>query len=116
MLGRIAALAASLLIAACSITEPVVVIGANGQTLRGTATGALSGGSFSVTDGKLTCGGSYNSWSLEPTIQMPVLCSDGRKGIVIATRDSSGFSGHGRVRLTDGTEADFIFGPAAANF
>ncbi len=47
---------------------------------------------------------------------MPVFCSDGRKGIVIATRDPRAQSGHGKVRLTDGTEADFIFGPAATNF
>jgi hypothetical protein len=104
------------LCAACTITEPVVVISAGGQTLRGTATATLAGGSFTATDGTLTCGGSYDSMSLEQTITMPVLCSDGRKGIVIATRDSSGLSGHGRVRLNDGTEADFIFGSAAANF
>jgi hypothetical protein len=109
-------LGVSVLCSACTVTQPVAVIGMNGQTLRGTTTASLSGGSFTVTDGKLTCGGSYNSLSLEQTITMPVLCSDGRKGIVIATRDSTGQSGFGRVRLTDGTEADFIFGPAAANF
>ncbi len=50
------------------------------------------------------------------TISMPVHCSDGRKGIVTSTRDNSGQSGSGRVRMSDGTEADFIFGPAAAAF
>jgi hypothetical protein len=30
----------------CAVTEPVVVIGKDGQTLKGTATGALSGGRF----------------------------------------------------------------------
>ena len=101
---------------ACSVTEPVVVIGDNGQTLRGSATATMSGGSFNVTDDKLTCAGSYNSLSMEPTITMQTLCPDGRKGIVIATRDSSGTSGHGTVRLNDGTSGQFIFGPAAANF
>jgi hypothetical protein len=47
---------------------------------------------------------------------MPVLCSDGRKGIAVVTRDASGTSGSGHVRLTDGSSADFIFGSAAANF
>jgi hypothetical protein len=47
---------------------------------------------------------------------MQTLCSDGRKGIVIVTRDSSGTSGHGVVRLNDGSSGQFIFGPAAANF
>jgi phage-related tail fiber protein len=80
------------------------------------AIASLSGGSFSVTDGKLTCGGSYDSMSLEPTITMQTSCSDGRKGIVVATRDSTGTSGHGTVTLNDGMEGKFIFGPAAANF
>jgi len=43
---------------------------------------------------------------------MPVLCTDGRRGIVTAPRDSA-LSGDGKVRLSDGTEADFIFGEAA---
>jgi hypothetical protein len=47
---------------------------------------------------------------------MVVLCNDGKKGIAIVTRDPSGQSGHGRVRMDDGTEADLIFGDAAAAF
>lgn len=101
---------------ACSITEPVVVIGQNGMTLHGTATATLSGGSFFATDGKLTCSGNYNGMSTDVTISMQALCSDGRKGIVLVTRESSGTSGHGTVRLNDGTEWTFIFGAAAANF
>jgi hypothetical protein len=104
------------LLSACAITEPVVVIGKDGQTLKGTATGAMSGGSFNVTDGHLRCGGSYDSWSTYATITMQVLCSDGRKGIVISTRDPSGTAGHGTVKLNDGSEWTFIFGPTAANF
>jgi hypothetical protein len=93
-----------------------VVIGKDGQTPKGTATGRFSGnGSFSATDGKLTCSGNYNSLSMEVTITMQVLCSDGRKGIVIATRESSGAAGHGTVRLNDGSEWTFIFGASAAN-
>jgi hypothetical protein len=51
-----------------------------------------------------------------PTITMQVLCSDGRKGFVVATRESSGNSGHGKVTLNDGSSADFVFGHAAENF
>jgi hypothetical protein len=104
------------LLSACAITEPVVVIGKDGQTLKGTATGALSGGSFSVTDGHLTCRGNYDSMSTSASISMQVLCSDGRKGIVTSTREASGVAGHGTVKLNDGSEWTFIFGPAAANF
>src|SRR5215510_16325581 len=88
-----------LVAAGCSVTEPVAVIGANGQVLRGTTTAAMDGGTFQVTDGKLTCAGSYDSWDTSVTISMPVHCSDGRKGFVIATREASGVSGSGRVRL-----------------
>jgi hypothetical protein len=99
------------------LTEPVVVIGKDGQTLRGTATGRITGdGSFSVTDGQLTCSGNYNSMSREVTINAQVLCSDGRKGIVTSTRESSGMAGHGTVKLNDGSDWTFIFGSSAANF
>jgi hypothetical protein len=87
----------------------------NGEILRGTAT-ALDGGSFNVSNGKLSCGGSYNALDTSPTISMPVLCSDGRRGIMIATRDASGTSGAGTVRMTGGEEATFMFGRAAAGF
>ena len=113
---RLVALVLAAILSACAVTEPVVVIGKNGQTLRGTTTGRISGdGTFSVTDGQLTCGGNYNSLSTEITINAKVLCSDGRKGIVISTRDSSGMAGHGTVKLNDGSEWTFIFGSAAAN-
>jgi hypothetical protein len=39
-----------------------------------------------------------------------------RKGTVIAMRNSTGESRHGRLRLTDSMELDFIFPPAAVNF
>jgi hypothetical protein len=87
-----------------------------GLILRGTTTASLSGGSFNVTDGKLSCGGNYDALDTSPTISMPVLCSDGRRGIIIATRDKSGLSGAGTARMTDGSEATFMFGRAAAGF
>jgi hypothetical protein len=92
------------------------VIGQNGQILRGTVTASLAGGSFSATDGRLTCGGGYDALDTSATISMPVLFSDGRRGIVIATRDANGRSGAGTVRLSDGSTATFMFGPAAAGF
>jgi hypothetical protein len=111
-----AALTITLATVACSITVPVVLIASGGTILRGTATASLSGGSFTVTDGVLTCAGSYDPLNADTTISMPTFCSDGRKGIVIATRDRSGQNGHGRIRLNDGSEGDFIFGEAAKNF
>jgi hypothetical protein len=100
----------------CSVTVPVAVISKDGQVPRGTTTASLSGGSFQATDGKLTCSGTYDSLSQSVTINAKVLCSDGRTGLVIATRDRGGQSGSGRIRMTDGTEADFVFGNSAAAF
>jgi hypothetical protein len=83
--------------------------------MRGTSTANWNGeGSFNVSNGKLKCGGTYNSTDQSPTITTPVLCNDGRKGIVIATRDNSGTSGGGTLTLNDGTTGSFIFGTAAA--
>ena len=60
--------------------------------------------------------GNYDSLSHEITLNAQVLCSDGRRGIVVSTRESSGLAGHGTVRLNDGSDWTFIFGSAAANF
>jgi hypothetical protein len=59
--------------------------------------------------------GPRHSMSREVTINAQVLCSDGRKGIVTSTRESSGMSGHGTVKLNDGSDWTFIFGSSAAN-
>lgn len=104
------------LLAGCSVTQPVAVITKSGQVLRGTTTASLAGGSFQATDGLLTCSGTYNAMTASPTLSVKVLCSDGRTGFAIVQRDAGGQSGSGRVRLNDGTEADFVFGSAAAAF
>jgi hypothetical protein len=43
-------------------------------------------------------------------MSMPATCSDGRCGIVMATRDDAVLSGSGTVRLTDGEDETFMFG------
>jgi hypothetical protein len=100
----------------CAVTLPVAVISKNGQILRGTTTASLEGGTFEATDGKLTCSGTYDALSQSVTLNAKVICNDGRTGFVIATRDRGGQRGSGRVRLSDGSEADFVFGNAAAAF
>lgn len=114
--AMIAALFVAVVLAGCTMTWPVAVIGQKGEILRGTATASLGSGSFSVTNGKLTCGGGYDSLDTSATITIPVTCSDGRRGVAIVTRDRSGQSGGGTVRMTDGEEATLIFGQAAAGF
>lgn len=96
-------------------TIPVAMIGQDGRVLTGTNTVSREGGSFTVSDGKLTCSGSYDPFVPSATIAAPVVCNDGRKGIVRATRDTA-FSGSGTVRMNNGYQGDFIFGKAAENF
>ena len=115
MKNMVSILITILSLSGCSSTIPVAVIGQDGRILTGTNTVSLSEGSFYVTDGKLTCSGSYNPLQQSQTISMPVICDDGRKGIVKATRDTA-TSGSGTVRLNDGYQGDFIFGSAANNF
>lgn len=104
-----------ILVSGCSTTIPVAVIGKDGRTATGYNTVNLIEGYFSITDGKITCGGNYNPFQVSKTISMSVLCSDGRKGIVRATRDTA-FSGSGLFILNDGYKGDFIYGSAAENF
>lgn len=101
-----------LLFTACSNKVAVAVVGDEG-IMRGTATATMSGGHFEVSNSTGTCAGSYDSLSMEPTISMVIQCSNNRKGIAIVTRDASMMSGHGRVRMSDGYEADLIFGTSA---
>ena len=111
------AVLAGLLLAGCgSITVPVAVISDNGDTMHGTTTASLAGGSFEVTGRyageELSCSGTYDALDSSKTISMPARCSDGRTGTVVATRDASGLNGSGHVELTDGTRARFVFGNA----
>lgn len=115
MIKKSILLSLSAALVACSSTIPVAVIGNDGRILTGSNTFSLTDGSFSVTDGKLTCSGSYDPLQQSQTITMPVVCNDGRKGIVRTTRDTA-TSGSGTFRLNDGYGGDFVFGRAAENF
>jgi hypothetical protein len=57
--------------------------------------------------------GTYNTGNPSITISIPVLCNDGRKGIVVAARDYGGMSGGGHFTLSDRTTGDLLFGEAA---
>lgn len=103
------------LLAACAVTVPVAVISDRDGTLRGAATATLAEGSFRVSNGTLTCSGTYDSMNTAPTLEMVVLCSDGRKGFAVVTRTGAS-SGFGTIRMNDGSTASVIFGNAAAAF
>jgi len=100
--------------ASCAITEPVVVVGQGGEIYRGMTTAALTGGSFGVTNGKVTCSGTFNDYDLSPTITIPATCTDGRTAVITATREANGLSGMGTIAVSDGSTWTFGFGSDAA--
>jgi hypothetical protein len=110
---RAVVLVALLGLAGCTVTAPVAVMGQRGDVLKGMAVGALSGGTFDVSNGALSCQGRYNALISDPAITFTTVCSDGRQGIGTAVRDSSMRAGRGTVRLDDGEVAQFLFGPEA---
>jgi hypothetical protein len=77
-------------------TLPVVVI-SDDFVLQGTTSSNLFSGSFSVTNGQLTCSGNFNPYDRSPTITTQTQCSDGRIGNVVSSRDPSYQAGSGSV-------------------
>jgi hypothetical protein len=69
-------------LAACAstMTVPVAVVSKSvpGGIMRGTNTVSLTEASFNVSNGTLSCGGSYSPLNSSPTISIPVICNDGR--------------------------------------
>jgi hypothetical protein len=111
----IAFVVAALTVGACSQTFPVAVVikdkDVPGGIMRGEVHGSREGGgSFSVSAGNLKCAGDFGG-NTSTTIVIPVLCNDGRKGLVTATRTGTG--GGGRFTLNDGSTGDFIYGDGA---
>ena len=113
---RLIVLLSGFSLAACSVSVPVAVITSSGDVLHGVNNASLSTGEFDVSGnvrGKpITCHGSYDPSAHGPTISVTTTCSDGRKGIGRAVRDSL-TSGSGKIQMNDGTEALFVYGAAA---
>jgi len=90
--------------------EPVLVVTANGQILRGMTTATSTGwhGRVEVTDGKLACSADYSTPPSQ-TFSIPFRCTDGRTGV----GDRAWFflgQGEGVIRMSDGETARYAFG------
>jgi len=108
-------LASALFLSACTVTGPVAAISDDGQIMRGSATATMESGSYSLSDGKVTCSGNYDPLDPSMTIPLSILCSDGRTGVGSATRTSNGLSGSGQFSMSDGSQWRFIFGAGAGS-
>ena len=109
------ALDGAALLSGCATTVPVAVISERDGTLRGTSTATRSEGAIRVANERMTCTGTYDPLTQTPTIGFVFQCSDGRRGFVVVTRTTP-TSGHGTVRMSDGSTANLVFGDAAAAF
>ena len=97
-------------LAACA--EPIAIVGTGGFVLKGTITG---NGNFTASSASLSCTGTAPFITMEVEQRtIPVTCTDGRKGAVIAHIKEGSMTGH--LRLNDGFEAEIIVGDAATNF
>jgi hypothetical protein len=115
MRKKIVALCLLALGGCADITQPVAAIGESGEIYRGSVTASLTdGGSFIVSRGDVRCSGNYDAFTTSQTVSFPVICTDGRRGLGTAIRDASGVTGSGTIRMSDGGNWTFVFGPSAA--
>lgn len=111
----VCAVLAALSAAGCSITSPVAVIASNGEVFRGEATATVVGGTFKASNGRASCEGTFDSTTPTATVSFAIVCTDGRRGIGRALRDTS-MSGSGTITMSDGSTARFVFGETAKGF
>lgn len=106
----------TLLLTACTFQFPVVGRLSTGEALQGQIEVDTSGaGRFAVyAPNGIGCVGVYDGFADQPTLTLPLTCSDGQGGEVIATRDDSGIRGTAVARLDDGTTGELIFGDITA--
>lgn len=105
--------AAAMALAGCATEFHAPVSGVIGrERAQGQSTARLDGnGTFTVsTLSGLTCNGTYNSLDQNPTIAANTTCNDGRTGRLLITRNINRGTGTVIGRLSDGTDARFVFG------
>jgi len=84
----------------------------NGVAAAGQATAFNNGrGEFWVKiPGGARCAGDYAVRDPNPTMVVPVMCDNGRKGQAVIARRTDLVTGTAIVRLNDGTRGQFVFG------
>lgn len=103
---------AAVFLSGCSFNFPVVGRLNTGEPVHGKIVLNTNGvGTFRIfRQNGMSCAGTYDAYDESQKIRVPVTCSDGKTGIVIATRDASGLSGHAFAEIDDGLRGRFIWG------
>lgn len=105
------AVAATVLAGCADLKVPVTGQMAGGPA-AGQAIARWSGkGDFWVqAPAGLKCSGEYDPFDTNPTIVVPIKCTNGKTGEIVITRQLDGLSGTAIAKLSDGTEGQFVFG------
>lgn len=96
---------------------PVVGRTSTGEAMQGTVTANLGSapGTIEVFSASgLSCTGDYDDSTTSLTIKIPITCTSGATGTVIATRDRTLIKGTAIAQLSDGTSGEFVFGNITA--
>ncbi len=108
------ALLLSISVTACANSIQIPVTGqlSDGTAAAGTATAKTNDeGEFWIqVPNSFKCSGKYNSRSYDPTLIVPISCTDGRSGQLVVTRQTDMISGTAIAMLDDGTTGQFVFG------
>lgn len=100
---------------ATTVTAPVIVVPKNGeQPLNGIVSTTLGEGRghFGVANDKIQCSGDYPFLPGQISVDLTAKCSDGRTAGGTAVKTGVA-AGSGTMRMSDGSEAIFAYGPEA---
>ena len=98
----------------CAASWPLAVLSTGGGVMHGEARqGLVTGNTFSFSDGRATCSGTFEPARAGETISIAFRCTDGRSGIGQGVRDG-GQSGSGTMQFSDGSTARFVWGATAS--
>lgn len=113
---RVLVLLCCLFLTACSSRDNVAVLYQGKTAMSGRVTPTLTGGYFSITNGRMTCTGAFNVQQDSDLVTTPVICTDGRKGSATLRRQLNGYDGYGKLIFTDGEEYDVVYGRLSKPF
>lgn len=106
----------SLFLTACSSHDNVAVLYQGKTAMSGRVTATLTGGYFTITNGRMTCTGAFNVDQGSDTVTAPVICTDGRKGSATLLRQLNGYDGYGKLTFTNGEQYDVVYGRLSQPF
>lgn len=105
-----------LLLSACASHDNVAVLYQGKAAMSGRVTPTLTGGYFTITNGRVTCTGAFNTDIHSDIVTAPVICTDGRKGSASIHRQLNGYDGYGKLTFTNGETDDVVYGRLSKPF